>query len=453
MLARLQALLARYADADLQEVVRGGAVALVMRVGGAAFNFAFLLLIARLLGAEETGLYALASSVVVLATVLGLLGLDQALIRFVAEAAERSRAGLIRRYVKRAVRYVTLASVAAVAVGWAAAPVVSVQLFDAPSLTTPLRIMLLAVPLVATAQVRAGALLGLRHIQAAQAAYVFALAAGTCLAFGGMAAGSTLGWWALTMDGVAWAYVAGGAAASVAGVLLWRQKASGLGAGGEDHPTPDEGRTLLRTSIPMLWVASMGVVNAWSSVFLLGLYSEAAEVGVFNVALRLAMLTSFVLLAVNSVTASQFATFHAREDRASMERVAVQSARLMLVVASPLLLAFFAAAPWCLRLFGAEFVSGAGVLVVLAAGQFVNVAAGSVGQVLAMTGHERDLRVVILGSAAVNVIGCVLLIPRMGALGAAVATAAASVLMNGLGMAFAYKRLGVRTHAAARLTP
>ena len=453
MRARLQTLLARVADADLREVVRGGAVALAVRVGGTAFNFAFLWLVARTLGAEGTGLYALASSVVVLATVLGVLGLDQALVRFVAEAAERGRPGLVRGYVRQGATYALAASLGVTLVGWVLAPVLAARVFRDPELGTPLRYMLLAVPFVVAAQVRSGGLQGLRRIRDAQLVSVFALGAGTCLAFLALVGLAQATGGAVQVTQAAGAYTFGAAAACALGVGLWRRHAPRPPAPFEPaQPSePAVGRSLLQTSLPMLWVASMLLVNTWSAVFLLGLYADAADVGLYNVALRLAMLTSFVLAAVNSIAAPKFAAFNARGDYAAMERVAVRSAQLTTAVAAPLLLLLILAAPWCMGVFGAEFVAGAGVLVVLAVGQFVNVAAGSVGQVLAMTGHERDLRTVIVVSAALNVAGCLVLIPRFGALGAAAATAAAWGVMNGLCVWYARRRLGIGTHAGVRL--
>ncbi len=93
-----------------------------------------------------------------------------------------------------------------------------------------------------------------------------------------------------------------------------------------------------------------------------------------------------------------------------------------------------------MSLFGPEFATGASVLLVLVAGHGINVMTGPVGTVLVMTGHEKIMRNNVLAAAAVNIGLNLVLVPRMGALGAAVATAASLALVNGLSL------LQVRRH-------
>ncbi|WP_169709453.1 lipopolysaccharide biosynthesis protein [Deferrisoma camini] len=128
-----------------------------------------------------------------------------------------------------------------------------------------------------------------------------------------------------------------------------------------------------------------------------------AEVGVFGAALRTATLTSLLLVAVNSMTAPKFAALWAKGDLQGLEKTAVKSAVLVSLSAAPILsiLAFFP--EQVLGLFGKDFASGAVALTILAAGQFVNAATGSVGYLLMMTGHGKWLWVsVVAGSGNVR---------------------------------------------------
>ena len=98
-----------------------------------------------------------------------------------------------------------------------------------------------------------------------------------------------------------------------------------------------------------------------------------------------------------------------------------------------------------LRLFGPDFVTGAPLLRLLSIGQFINVATGSVGYLLMMTGHERTLRLNITLATAVNLWLCLWLIPKMGPFGAAIATAVPLALMNLLSAYFVYTKLRIVT--------
>ena len=83
-----------------------------------------------------------------------------------------------------------------------------------------------------------------------------------------------------------------------------------------------------------------------------------------------------------------------------------------------------------LTLFGEGFSVGRWALMILVLGQLVNAGMGPVGHLMNLTGHGRQSAVVYGTAAGVNVILNLLLIPRMGLEGAAVATAFSMVLWN-----------------------
>ncbi|MGH1488406.1 MAG: polysaccharide biosynthesis C-terminal domain-containing protein [Acidimicrobiales bacterium] len=82
-------------------------------------------------------------------------------------------------------------------------------------------------------------------------------------------------------------------------------------------------------------------------------------------------------------------------------------------------------------------------LAILACGQFINTAAGLVGELLAMSGRELRLLQATGASAVCNVGLNLLLIPRMGIEGAAVATLVSLVVVNGLYILFVHSDLEI----------
>jgi O-antigen/teichoic acid export membrane protein len=85
------------------------------------------------------------------------------------------------------------------------------------------------------------------------------------------------------------------------------------------------------------------------------------------------------------------------------------------------------------------------VLSILAIGQFVNVITGSVGYLLTMCGYERLQRNNFAVCAVLSVLLNVLLVPRMGAIGAAIATAATLAVQMLIAAAIVWRKLGVIT--------
>ena len=81
-------------------------------------------------------------------------------------------------------------------------------------------------------------------------------------------------------------------------------------------------------------------------------------------------------------------------------------------------------------LFGTEYSRSALLLVILALGQLVNVMTGSLGYLLSMSGHERDMRTIVLLSGPFAMLAALVLIPLYGVTGVAVATALAVAAQN-----------------------
>jgi O-antigen/teichoic acid export membrane protein len=202
---------------------------------------------------------------------------------------------------------------------------------------------------------------------------------------------------------------------------------------------------LRKTCIPLWIVIVLSQIVQWSSQLMLGAWSTAEEVAFFATAQRTAMLTSFVLFAVNAIAAPKFAAMHAKGDSEGLKRMAVMSVRLMLLAAVPALMLMLLVPEWLMSFFGEEFRAASTALMILALGQFVNIATGSVGYLLSMTGHESKLRNNAFISAFIGVMLGIVLIPSHGLVGATVATALAVASQNLLGVYQVRKHLGFNT--------
>jgi O-antigen/teichoic acid export membrane protein len=225
------------------------------------------------------------------------------------------------------------------------------------------------------------------------------------------------------------------------GVLLWRRATPQL-AGVRGH---FDRQLLLRTSLPLFWAAFVALVMTWTDTFLLGLWADSRAVGLYGAALRLSLLTTFVLRAVNSVAAPRFSALYARRELVPLGRLTRRTAAITTALAVPLLTLFLLFPGSVLALFGPEFPEAALALRLLAVGQFINVATGPVGNLLMMSGHEQTFRKVSVVAAGLNVALNLLLIPRYGIAGAATATAAGVAAVNLGCLVMVYRKLSILT--------
>jgi O-antigen/teichoic acid export membrane protein len=249
--------------------------------------------------------------------------------------------------------------------------------------------------------------------------------------------------------GVTWAYTLGTVLTLGLGDWRWRRALHGVGGVVPRFETA----VLLQSSMPLFWVASFQLVISWASTVSLGLLASSADVAMFSAASRTALLITFVLMAVNSIAAPKFAALYQQGDLATLGEIARKSAKLMAVLASPVLAVFVLFPASVMSIFGSEFASGAKALSILAVGQFVNVVTGSVGWILIMCGYERLMRNIIALCAGFCVALNVLLVPRLGATGAAIATAVTLSVQMLIGAALVWHRLGVLTIPFGRRKP
>ncbi len=407
---------------------------LALNVAGAGLAFFLNILLARLLGAAGAGTYYLALTTISVLCILSRVGLDNALMRYVAAYAARNRWRQVVGVYRLGMWTAGLGSCAAALLAYLLAPPLAEHVFSEPSLVPLLRLMSLSIPPAALLTLHAQALKAIKRPAAAAVLQSAGLTLVTLILVVPLGA-------AFDLVGVGVSYLAAQVILLLVGVSLWR------------HATPHLRRVrgvfslsrLLATSAPLLLVAAMNLTMNWTDTFMLGALASATDVGVYGVVMRTALLTGFVLTAVNSVVAPQFAELYAKRDLQTLGQFAQRTTLVMTCATLPILAVMVFLPTQILGVFGTDFTVGANALIVLAVGQFIHVAAGSVAYLLVMTGAEKLVQTTMIVTASLNVLLNFLLIPRWGVLGAATATATSLAVMNMILAFLVYKRLKILT--------
>nr|MDA3878674.1 polysaccharide biosynthesis C-terminal domain-containing protein [Halothiobacillus sp.] len=240
---------------------------------------------------------------------------------------------------------------------------------------------------------------------------------------------------------------------AAAGVVLlvggWMLSRS-LPTASRTEPVEYQSLHWLKSALPFTLIGGAGLINNQADIIMLGWFGSAAEVGIYHVAVQGATLVAFGLQVANAVMAPHFARLYTLGDMDKLQRLVTASARVVLLVALPLALAFvFAGGTIVTWVFGEGFAASHLPLAILALGQLANVAFGSVGFLLNMTGNERHTARVLWQTALLNVVLNGLLIPFYGMVGAAVASAVSLLTWNALLFVCVGKNLGVTSFAFA----
>ncbi|MEA3291405.1 MAG: flippase [Pseudomonadota bacterium] len=424
----------RNADADLKEVLHGSAVAFAVKILAAGSAFAMNVVVARKLGASEAGLFFLAFTLITIISAVSRLGLDQTFVRFISAHRVENDWSFINGLYRTGMIWSLLASLAAAFMLWSLAEPIAVRVFNKPEFAGVLAVMAWGIPLMALYVLHTRALQGLKRIPQA----MFVLSVGVPLGLAVLV-------FAVSPESAArtgWLYLAAALATLAVGFYWWRQVPETNGVAGKV-----DRKMILASAMPLLAVTVFQQITAWSSQVMLGAWSTSADVAVFNAAQRTAMLTSFVLVAVNSISAPKFAELYRLGQHDALRRTAKHATRLMVLLALGPLAIMLLFPDLILWFFGEEFTRGSDALRLLAIGQFINVAAGSVGFLLSMTGREKLLRNNTFFAALLALGLGVTLIPAFGIMGAAVATACAVAAFNLLSVWQVKKTLGFNTLA------
>jgi O-antigen/teichoic acid export membrane protein len=157
---------------------------------------------------------------------------------------------------------------------------------------------------------------------------------------------------------------------------------------------------------------------------ILGIFEPSDQVGIYRIAVQISMLAAFGLHAVNMVVTPRFAELYMQNRLAPLKHLVVAGGRVAQGFTLLVTVGFLLVGKPCLRLiFGPVYTASYLPIVILLIGQMVNSATGSVGNLLNMTGYERETLRGTAVAAAIGIALDVLLIPVWGIRGAATATA------------------------------
>jgi len=184
-------------------------------------------------------------------------------------------------------------------------------------------------------------------------------------------------------------------------------------------------RLWLMASLPLLVLSGLEDLTAYADVLLLSLLATPEEVGIYFAAARALALAGFVAYAMTLVAGRRFALDLAGRSRAQLQQSILDSTRLTFWATTIAVGATLVAGPLLLAAFGPDYAQGQGVLVALGLGMVLRSMAGQASEVLIVAGRQREGLAVGLGVLAVEVGLCTMLVPAMGMVGAAIASATA----------------------------
>jgi len=416
-------------------LLTGTALNVVGLVAGVLAALGVQILLGHTLPPGGFGLVTVAVQVAFVASAGSRFGMDMAAVRLVAIGRGALDVGNLRSLVDRCAGIALVVSVL-VGAGLAA---------TAPLYGDYSRVIALAaasVPLIAVTNVYLGATRGLG--QMSQTLYVFWI-------------GQPLVWIAVTgaaiaaggaTDAAVGAWDASWLLAALAARVLWRRVAAGHA---DRLASREEVKAAVRYGLPRAPAALLAQAMFWADLWVLAAFESGTELDAYSAAARISQVLLLFLTSVSLVFSPFAADLHARGERDRLDELFKRSTRWALAATLPLLIVLFVAAGDVLRAFSPRFEVGEEALRILLVGQAFNVATGSVGFILIMTGFTGVDLVDNAVGVAVLVALAAGLTAAFGIEGTAAASAVSIAGLNGVRLLQVRRRVGIQPYERSYL--
>ena len=401
---------------SLQKIAKGTGIVFIGTIIGMLLGFAGRVILVRFTTQTEYGIYCLALVIISIFVTISTLGLSEGSTRYIAYFRGRNEEGKVRGVISSSIKIAIIASISLAVISFFASDFISISIFHASALSAPLKIFSIAIPFTVLINVFISIFRGFDRVDAKvyfsdilrPILYLIFLIA--VVLFG------------LSFLGVIYAYLASIAVTCVA-FIAYMLKKSSMPIGNKSVGNPMT-KDLLFFSVPLLAVAMIQMIIVYTDTLMLGYFKTPDMVGLYNAALPLANLVPVFLLSTNFLFVPIISSLYAKNLIAEMKRSYAILTKWIFLATLPIFFVFFLFPDVVLDfLFGSRYIGAAIALQILSLGFFVHASLGPYSGILLTMGKTKLLMWIVLVGSIINITLNAVLIPPLGIVGAAFASA------------------------------
>lgn len=409
---------------------------------GSRFLIAFLL--ARLLGAEGYGSYNLALSAATIAAGMALIGLDAALLRYIALWRSRGDDAGVWGALQVGLTITTVLSVLIGTALYALSYWIAIQVFHDARLAPYLQVSAVIVPFLTLSDVLAGATRGFKnfHYMVLAQNFVQPLVRVILIVL-----------LALIGLGIETAILIYGISDLCASLLLFYFLDKQFSLRRPLQTGRREVRAMLGFAVPFWASDSMLTFRTSIQTILLGSFDTVRAVGIFAVASQLNLVADLVQTSVTTAVKPIIVEVHDQGKRQELASLYQTVSKWMFAFNLPVFLIVVLFPTQILSLFGKSFTQGAEALTILAWASLVDAATGMCGAVLDYSGYPKVKLFNSFLRVALSISLNLWLIPIWGMVGAAVAVLVSELAVNVLRVGQVYFLLRILPYNLSSLSP
>lgn len=427
----------RAAQSAATTLFRGSLINVIAMVAGAAMSFGLVVLVSRWLQPRGAGaLFELIALFTILSNTFE-LGADTGLTRWISRARATGGLADARQVVTAAVVPVALIGVAAAVAVWMSAPELARFLLHGIPAHEGILAVRIVAPLIPVGALSSCLTDGARGFGRMWPYLLIEGAGKPALRIAAVVAILAAGF------GLSAAVIAWGAPVAVgliAAAIIFAQLVRKEVPPGTDWlPVSRRGRRLAwefwAFTGPRAFQATFQVVILWLDILIVGALTSSYAAGVYSAVSKLAIVGTFTLEGNRLAIGPQLSALLARRQHDQAARLYQRSTQWLMLASFPLYLVFMIFPTTVLGIFGPHYTEGAAALVVLSLAMLINLGTGNVTVVLLMGGRSTWSAVNAGAALTVNIALNLVLVPRLGILGAAIAWAVSIAVDNLTAMA------------------
>ena len=420
-------------NSNTTEVSKKAIPTAFVKLAGMVLSIIVSVFIGRTLGAEGLGVINLANRIVAVLLVVCMFGMRQVLIKEIAIGRNRGDLKRIGDSLKTAYFLNVVISIVVSISLIILSPWLANSFFKVPELEWVLVLSFIVIPFQILSRIFSSGLTGYKKIwQASLVDQTLSVFIVFLILFIYYILSIEI-----TTFNVVIAYVIGRLTTTLALGVYWHTIFSSILK--KERKTKE----LIKTAFPIFLVSLTETIYKNIDIIMIGWLCSAKEVGIYTVASRIAILSGFLLNVANSTVSPKFATIYDENKKPELEKLVQFVTIALFLISLAILIMSIGFGNFILSIWGLEFKSGHSVLVILAIGQFFNVATGTVGTLLTMTGFEKKLLAVNTLFMVLNIILNIVFITIWGIEGAAFAYAISIFGMNFTRVFFVHKYIGI----------
>ncbi|MCJ7602645.1 MAG: oligosaccharide flippase family protein [Desulfobulbaceae bacterium] len=409
---------------------KGFSGALFQKVLGATSSFALAVLIARYLGAEQTGVYYTAFNIAMFCTFIGRAGFDQIIMRETASALSINGSSKRFQQIWSKIFIIVIIVTFLISITIYTTAPFTASYFKQPQLEWIIRLFILAIVATVVFNMAAQISRGANNIWRSSF-ILFASNPISCLIIisGFLLLGKHNPFSPINVVVLSYSL-----AAIITAFLSMKWAKFVLNQIKHHCSTaPDaffKSNTLIYSGFSF-FVYGLGIRGtSWVASLVLAKFHEAGQVAIFNSAVRVSTAVSFILTAVVATVGPRFVMLYRDGQYDKLKKLYLGSIGLTMAIATPIVLGCWLYNDAIMGVFGSDFVKGGPVLIILTIGQFFSAAVGPQAQILIAIDREHILKNLTIMGFAICTLLHLTLVPHYGAVGSAIATSTTVILIN-----------------------